>query len=83
MRIPRFTILQVLLVATLIALLLGLFTAMHREQPDDGMCLFSFSPDGNQLAVLHGNGTVRVWQLEPHNSVRRRAFPRRLSIPKR
>src|SRR4029450_6805607 len=63
MRIPRFTILQLFLAATLIALLLGLFTSARREKPDDGVCHFAFSPDGNRLAVLFANGCVRVWQI--------------------
>src|SRR4051812_46304457 len=64
MRLPRFSILQLLLAATLIGLLFGLFTSARRERPYDGVYYFSFSPTGKRLAVLYGNGTVRVWQID-------------------
>jgi WD40 repeat protein len=62
-RIPRFTTLQLLLGAALVALLLGLFTSSWRAGTPHRVVHICFSPNGKHLAALYSNGAVRVWRL--------------------
>src|SRR5262245_4637011 len=64
MRLPRFTTLQLLLAAALVALVLGLFTSawrVHVYQQIEQIC---FSPSGKLLAAKYVSGAVQVWRLD-------------------
>src|SRR4051794_5799855 len=61
---PRFTIVQLFLAATLVALLLGLFTAADRLGPGNEIRQLLFSPNGNLVAARYQTGMVRVWRLD-------------------
>jgi WD40 repeat protein len=63
MRFLRFSISQLLLAATLIALIIGLFTAANRLGPRDNVCQLCFSPSGKLIAARYQTGIVRVWRL--------------------
>lgn len=65
MRLPRFTTLQLLLAAALVALTLGLFTSawrVHVYQEIEQIC---FSPNGKLLAGRYASGAVQIWRLDP------------------
>lgn len=64
MHLFRFTISQLLLAATLIALVIGLFTAAKRLGPRDVVGQLCFSPNGKLIAARFQSGVVRVWQLD-------------------
>src|SRR5262245_19191872 len=64
MRLPRFTILQLLLAATLIALVLGLFTSAWRVNTYHRIEQLAFSPSGNLLAARYSGGALQVWRLD-------------------
>jgi hypothetical protein len=64
MRLPRFTTLELLLAATLIALMLGLFTAAWRHGAPDEICQFCLSPGEKHLAARFKSGHVRVWRID-------------------
>src|SRR5947209_1794977 len=75
---PRFTIVQLFLAATLIALLLGLFTAAARLGPQDKVCQLCFSPSGNLLAARYESGAVGIWRL---NVEQPRLIARAFGVP--
>ncbi len=64
MRLPRYSIRQLFLAATLVALVLGLFASAARIGLPDSICQFCFSPSGKHLAARYESGTVHVWQLD-------------------
>src|SRR4029453_15946607 len=64
MRLPRFTILQLLLAAALIALVLGLFTSAWRVSTYQRIEQVDFSPSGELLAARYSGGAGPVWRLE-------------------
>src|SRR4030095_9842228 len=64
MRWPRFTTIQLLLVAALCALLLGLATTSWRASNYAQVTAVTFSPSGKSLAARFLTGIVRVWQLD-------------------
>jgi WD40 repeat protein len=64
MRLPRFTTLQLLLAATLVALVLGLFTSSWRVSAFHHIQQVAFSPSGKLLAVRYASGAVQVYQLD-------------------
>src|SRR6266436_6642598 len=64
MRLPRFTTLQLLLAATLVALVLGLFMSAWRAQVVQECSGFCFSPGGEHLAILGARGGLQVWQID-------------------
>lgn len=63
MRLPRFTILQLLLAATLVALVLGLVTASWRVNSFHHIEQVAFSPGGTLLAAKYSGGAVQVWRI--------------------
>jgi hypothetical protein len=63
MRWPRFTILQLMLVAALVALLLGLFTSSWRVSAFHQIEQLAFSPRGTLLAAKYSGGAVQVWRV--------------------
>jgi|GEM_PF-6801731 FOG: WD40 repeat len=72
MRWPRFTTIQLLLVAALCALLLGLATTSWRASNYAQVTAVTFSPCGKYLAARFLTGIVRVWELDsgrPRHSV--------------
>lgn len=64
MRIPRFTTLQLLLAAALVALVLGLFTSSWRVSAYHRIEHLAFSPSGTYLAAKYSGGAVQVWKLD-------------------
>src|SRR5439155_18057237 len=64
MRLPRFTTLQLLLAATLVALLLGLFSSAWRIGAPHFVERIYFSPSGKRLAVRLSTGAVQIWQVD-------------------
>src|SRR5262245_59553679 len=64
MRLPRFTTLQLLLAAALVALVLGLFTASWRASVYQQINQIAFSPSGKFLAAKYSGGAVQVWRLD-------------------
>jgi hypothetical protein len=64
MRIPRFTMLQLLLAAALVALVLGLFTSSWRASAYQYIECVRFSPSGKYLAAKYGGGAVQVWRVD-------------------
>ena len=77
MRLPRFTIMQLLLTATLVALVLGLFTTAWRAGGPRFIDRFCFSLSGKFLAARSSTGVVQVWRLDedqPRLILRESAF---------
>ncbi len=64
MRWPRFTTLQLLLVAALCALILGLATTSWRANDYAQVSALRYSPSGKRLAAHYMSGIVRVWNVE-------------------
>src|SRR5262245_49168045 len=64
MRSFRFSILQLLLAATLVALVLGLVTSAWRASRYQAIQQVCFSPSGNHLAAHYNGGGVQVWRLD-------------------
>jgi hypothetical protein len=64
MRPFRFSILQLLLAATLVALVLGLVTSAWRATQYQAIEQLSFSPSGNYLAARYSGGGMSVWRLD-------------------
>jgi WD40 repeat protein len=64
MRWPRFTTLQLLLIAALCALLFGLATTSWRVGDYAQVNAICYSPSGNRLAARFKSGIVRVWNVE-------------------
>ncbi len=64
MRHFRFSILQLLLAATLVALVLGLVTSAWRATQYQAIEQLCFSPSGKLLAARYSGGGVRVWRLD-------------------
>src|SRR2546423_11394688 len=64
MRPFRFSILQLLLAATLVGLVLGLTTSAWRASSYQSIEQVCFSPDGNHLAARYSGGAVQVWRLD-------------------
>jgi hypothetical protein len=64
MRLPRFTTLQLLLAATLAALVVGLFAAAWRASGVQQRFRFGFSPDGSCLIMRHVKGPTLIWQID-------------------
>lgn len=60
----RFSILQLLLVATLVALVLGLVTSAWRASNYQSIEQVCFSPGGQYLAARYSGGAVEVWRLD-------------------
>ena len=63
MRLPRFTILQMLLAASLVALVLGLATSAWRTNKLAQITHLEFSPTGRFLAAKFSGGSVQVWDI--------------------
>src|SRR5436305_263823 len=63
MRLPRYSVLQLFLAATLAALLLGLFTSAWRAGVPANVVQVRFSPNGKLLAARYERGTVKIWSL--------------------
>jgi WD40 repeat protein len=63
MRLPRFTILQMLLAAALIALVLGLATSSWRTSRLASITSLEYSPSGKYLAAKYSGGSIRVWDV--------------------
>ena len=63
MRLPRFTILQMLLAAALVALVLGLATSAWRTRRLAQIMHLEFSPSGKYLAAKYSGGSIQVWDL--------------------
>src|SRR4029079_7142937 len=64
MRHFRFSILQLLLASTLVALVLGLVTSAWRASQYQAIEQICFSPSGNALAARYSGGGVSVWRLD-------------------
>lgn len=64
MRPFRFSILQLLLAATLVGLVLGLVTSAWRSSSFQSIEEVCFSPDGKRLAARYSGGAVQVWRLD-------------------
>src|SRR6476659_2565685 len=64
MRHFRFSMLQLLLAATLIALILGLVTSAWRATQYQAIEQVCFSPSGKLLAARCSGGGVAVWRLD-------------------
>src|SRR5436190_512224 len=64
MRVPRFTTLQLMLAAALVALVLGLFTSSWRVSAYHRIEQLAFSPSGTHLAAKYSGGAVQVWNLD-------------------
>jgi hypothetical protein len=64
MRPFRFSILQLLLAATLVALVLGLLTSAWRASRYQSIEQACFSPSGEYLAARFSGGGVFVWRLD-------------------
>src|SRR5436305_12213874 len=64
MRHFRFSILQLLLAATLVALVLGLVTSAWRATQYQAIEQLCFSPSGNYLAARYSGGGMAVWRLD-------------------
>jgi hypothetical protein len=63
MRLPRFTILQMLLAAALVALILGLATSAWRTAKVAQITHLEYSPSGKYLAVKYSGGSIQVWDV--------------------
>ena len=63
MRLPRFTILQMLLAAALVALVLGLVTSAWRTKRLAQIMHLEFSPSGKYLAAKYSGGSIQVWDV--------------------
>src|SRR5262245_188983 len=63
MRFPRFTILQMLLAAALVALVLGLATSAWRTAKLAQITHLEFSPSGKHLAAKFSGGSIQVWDV--------------------
>src|SRR5262245_20775287 len=64
MRPFRFSILQLLLASTLVALVLGLVTSAWRATQYQAIEQVCFSPNGNYLAARYSGGGVAGWRLD-------------------
>src|SRR5262245_16775193 len=64
MRHFRFSILQLLLASTLVALVLGLVTSAWRATQYQAIEQVCFSPNGNYLAARYSGGGVGVWRVD-------------------
>ena len=64
MRLPRYSTLQFLLAATLVALVLGLITSAWRASKYQSIEQVCFSPNGEHLAARYSGGGVVVWRLD-------------------
>src|SRR5262245_61494694 len=64
MRHFRFSILQLLLAATLVALVLGLITSAWRATQYQAIEQVCLSPSGNYLAARYSGGGVAVWRVD-------------------
>src|SRR5262245_58860189 len=64
MRHFRFSILQLLLASTLVALVLGLVTSAWRATQYQAIEQVCFSPNSNYLAARYSGGGVAVWRLD-------------------
>src|SRR5436190_20733753 len=64
MRGFRFSVLQLLLAATLVALIAGLVTSAWRASIYQSIEHVSFSPTGKYLAASYSSGAVQVWRLD-------------------
>src|SRR5262245_49493151 len=64
MRPFRFSMLQLLLAATLVALVVGLLTSGWRASRYQYITQVCFSPSGQYLAAYYSGGAVQVWQLD-------------------
>src|SRR6266576_5780016 len=65
MRPFRFSILQLLLAATLVALVLGLVTSAWRASRHQAIEQVCCSPSGNLLAARFSGGSIQVWRVGP------------------
>jgi hypothetical protein len=63
MRMPRFTLLQLLLASALVALVLGLFTSVWRAGSVNEIRSLHFSPSGQLLAAHYESGAIQIWRL--------------------
>ncbi|HZL87830.1 MAG TPA: WD40 repeat domain-containing protein [Pirellulaceae bacterium] len=63
MRLPRFTILQLLLVTALCGLLAGWATQAWRAGSQFRLTAAEISPDGKRLATAYDGGTIDVWDI--------------------
>lgn len=81
MRLPRYTTLQLLMVATLIALILGLVTASRQSAGVIQRFRFTFSADGTRLVMQHEKGPAQVWKIDidPPQLVEQKHGNRRLT----
>lgn len=75
MRLPRFSMLQLLLAAALCALVLGLLTASWRSSFYAQILSVRFSPDGKHLVAKYTNGSMRIWRLDSGNAKLAVDFP--------
>src|SRR5262245_60774501 len=64
MRSFRFSILQLLLAATLAALVMGLVTSAWRASKYQSIVQVVFSPNGKHLAALYSGGAVQIWRFD-------------------
>jgi len=64
MRLPRFTVSQLLLAATFFALVLGLFTSAWRAASVQAIQHVCFSPSCKFFAASYSDGMVRVWRMD-------------------
>jgi WD40 repeat protein len=64
MRPFRFSMLQLLLASTLVALVVGLLTSGWRASRYQYIAQVCFSPSGQYLAAYYSGGAVQVWRLD-------------------
>jgi hypothetical protein len=63
MRLPRFTMLQLMLAAALCGLVLGLATSAWRASRQAQVSHLAFSPSGKFLAAKYSGSSVQVWNV--------------------